>query len=219
MANLLTVSRTAKLIRGWRCKSRSSSTVKAAVSDRRRKRGSFVNLPQTLSASILRRIIIADLSSSYNFGKGLALSASTNFYPPFDRLLRHIIPRKILQKMLDHRTMSSEKVRKRLGSTEQRPDFINTITTQNEGKGEKAMTLKEIELNMSVLVFAGSETTASGLSGIIRMLLQNPEAVTKLKMELRASFKTESDITIASVGRLEYLDAVIEEGIRLCPPV
>ena len=121
--------------------------------------------------------------------------------------------------MIDHRTMSSEKVRKRMASTEQRPDFINTITTQNEAKGDKAMTLKEIELNMSVLVFAGSETTASGLSGIIRMLLQNRRALTKLTDEVRAFFKSESDITIASVGRIEYLDAVIDEGIRLCPPV
>lgn len=80
------------------------------------------------------------------------------------------------------------------------------------------MTLKEIELNMSILVFAGSETTASGLSGIIRMVLQNRKAMALLIKEVRTSFKAESDITIATVGKLEYLDAVIEEGIRLCPP-
>jgi cytochrome P450 len=120
--------------------------------------------------------------------------------------------------MDDHKTMSKEKVHKRLSVTEQRPDFINTITTQNEGKGERAMTLKEIELNMSILVFAGSETTASGLSGIIRMLLQNYEAMAILKDEVRGFFRTESDIIMASVGRLAYLEAVIEEGIRLCPP-
>ena len=175
--------------------------------------------PETSLLTADYRVDVADLSSSYNFGKGLALSASVNFYPPFDRLLRYIIPQKILQKMIDHRTMSIEKVHKRLGSPEQRPDFINTITTQNEGKGDKAMTLKEIELNMSVLVFAGSETTGSGLSGIIRMLLQNRGVMTKLTNEVRAFFKSESDIAIASIGRLEYLDAVIDEGIRLCPPV
>lgn len=54
--------------------------------------------------------------------------------------------------MLDHKTMTVKKVHKRLGVAEQRPDFINTTTTQNEGRGEKAMTLKEIELNMSILV-------------------------------------------------------------------
>jgi len=158
------------------------------------------------------------LASSYDFGKGLALVASINFYPPFDRLLRYVIPKKILQRMLDHKAMTIEKVHKRLSVTEQRPDFINTITTQNEGRGEKVMALKEIELNMSILVFAGSETTASALSGIIRMLLQNRTAMVRLNEEVRASFRAESEITMASVGRLKYLEAVIEEGIRLCPP-
>jgi cytochrome P450 len=134
-------------------------------------------------------------------------------------LLRHMIPQKIQQRIVDHKTMSNQKVHKRLSLVNKRPDFINTITTQNEGKGERAMTLKEIELNMSILVFAGSETTASALSGIIRMLLQNREKMIVLKEELRASFEEESDITIASVGRLAYLNAVIEEGMRLCPPV
>jgi cytochrome P450 len=115
--------------------------------------------------------------------------------------------------------MSNQKVHKRLSLAQKRPDFINTIITQNEGKGEKAMTLKEIELNMSILVFAGSETTASALSGIIRMLLQNRAKMTLLNGELRAFFKEQSDITISSVGRLAYLNAVIEEGMRLCPPV
>lgn len=158
-------------------------------------------------------------NSSYNFGKGIALSASTNFYPPFNKLLRYMIPRKIRQKIVDHKAMSNEKVQKRLSLAQKRPDFIDTITTQNEGKGERAMTLKEIELNMSILVFAGSETTASALSGIIRMLLQNRAAMAILKSEIGVSFKAESDITIGSVGRLAYLDAVIEEGMRLCPPV
>ena len=125
------------------------------------------------------------MASSYDFGKGLALVASINFYPPFDRLLRYVIPKKILQRMLDHKAMTIEKVHKRLSVTEQRPDFINTITTQNEGRGEKAMTLKEIELNMSILVFAGSETTASALSGIMRMLLQNRTAMVRLNEEVR----------------------------------
>lgn len=89
--------------------------------------------------------------------------------------------------MLDHKAMTIEKVHKRLGVTAQRPDCINTITTQNEGRGEKAMTLKEIELNMFILVFAGSETTASALSGIIRMLLQNRTTMARLSEEVRAS--------------------------------
>lgn len=156
---------------------------------------------------------------AYDFGKGLALIASVNHYPPFDKLLRYILPAKLRQRMVDHRTMSSSKVQKRLDLTTDRPDFINTITKQDRGKGADAMTLPEIELNASILVFAGSETTATGLSGIVRMMLQNPEAMSTLVREVRAAFHEESDITIASVGQLVYMDAVIDEGLRVCPPV
>lgn len=160
---------------------------------------------------------------SYGFGKGLALIAAVNFYPPLDKLLRLVIPRKTMQRTTDHIAMSRAKVMKRLSSDSDRPDFVTHILKQNkenEAKAErKAMSPAEIGLNMTVLIFAGSETTSSALSGIMRMLVQNSDPLTKLVHEIRSSFSSEADITTASVGRLEYLEAVINEGLRICPPV
>jgi hypothetical protein len=51
---------------------------------------------------------------SYDFGKGLALIASVNFYPPMDQLLRLAIPRKIVQRTTDDIAMNRTKVMKRL---------------------------------------------------------------------------------------------------------
>ena len=155
---------------------------------------------------------------SYDFGKGLALISSINLYPPFDKLLRYIIPKKIIQRSLDHRAMSSQKVQQRLSLDTDRPDFITAITTQNDEKN-KIISVPEMEINMTILIFAGSETTASGLSGILRMLLQNKKPMATLVEEVRSTFQHDSDITIASVGRLEYMNAVINEGLRVCPPV
>ena len=160
---------------------------------------------------------------SYDFGKGLALIAAVNFYPPLDQLLRLVIPKKIMQRTTEHIAMSRAKVMKRLSIDSDRPDFITHMLKQNkenEAKAlNKAMTPAEIGFNMTVLIFAGSETTASGLSGIMRMLLQNRDKLTKLVHEIRSTFTHEREIAIASVGQLEYLDAVINEGLRLCPPV
>ncbi len=155
---------------------------------------------------------------SYTFGKGLALVASVNYYAPLNKILGYVLPQKIRQRMLDHREISREKVHKRLDLALDRPDFITPITRANKEQDGKAFSTKEIELNAAILIFAGSETTASGLSGIIRMLLQNPKAMAKLVQEVRSSFQEEAEITIASVSRLEYLNAAIEEGLRLCPP-
>ena len=160
---------------------------------------------------------------SYDFGKGLALIAAVNFYPPLDKLLRLVIPKQIMQRTTDHIAMSRAKVMKRLSIDSDRPDFITHILKQNkdnEAKAQKkAMSPAEIGLNMAVLIFAGSETTSSALSGIMRMLLQNPDKLRKLVHEVRSSFAQEREISIASAGHLEYLGAVINEGLRLCPPV
>ena len=71
----------------------------------------------------------------------------------------------------------------------------------------------------AVLVAAGSETTASLLSGAVFHLLKNEIALRKLTDEVRSSFANEDEITFAAVARLPYLQAVIDESLRIYPPV
>lgn len=84
---------------------------------------------------------------------------------------------------------------------------------------EKGMTPDEIEAASSILIIAGSETTATLLSGATYLLLKNPKALETLKREIRSSFRTEKDINFQSVAQLPYLHAVLEESLRLYPPV
>jgi cytochrome P450 len=72
--------------------------------------------------------------------------------------------------------------------------------------------------NAILLIAAGSETTASLLSGVTYLLLENPEAMEKLKHEVRSSFKSADEITIASASRLPYLLACLNEALRRWPP-
>ena len=66
--------------------------------------------------------------------------------------------------------------------------------------------------NASVLVIAGSETTATLLAGVTYLLLRHPEAMKKVVDEVRSSFKSEEDITLTSVGNLTYMLACLNEG-------
>lgn len=84
---------------------------------------------------------------------------------------------------------------------------------------EKGMTGPEIESASSILVIAGSETTGTVLAGATFHLLKNPSTLTKLTREIRGSFQREEDITINSTAPLSYLHAVIEESLRMVPPV
>ena len=49
--------------------------------------------------------------------------------------------------------------------------------------------------------------------------MQHKGVLHRLTQELRSTFKQEEDITVASTNNLLYLNAVIDEGMRLCPPV
>lgn len=152
-----------------------------------------------------------------DFGKGLSLVASVNQYPPIDKLLRYVIPKNIRQRQTDHRAMSYAMARKRLALETDRPDYITP--TKKYSKEKVALSIEEWQVNMVVIVFAGSETTASALTAITRELVQNRGVLNRLTREIRNAFEKEDDIKIASTGSLPYLDAVINEGLRLDPPI
>lgn len=152
-----------------------------------------------------------------DFGKGLALIASVNLYPPIDKLLQYIIPKHILQRSKDHRMMSFAKAQKRVALDMDRPDWVTATKKYNAQKG--AFTEAEWGINLLIIAFASSETTASALTAILRELVQHKGVLHRLTQEIRGAFQSERDITIASTANLPYLNAVVSEGLRLNPPV
>ena len=81
------------------------------------------------------------------------------------------------------------------------------------------MSRDEIVGNSGILIVAGSETTATLLSGATYYLLKNPAVLEKLKAEVRGRFQSADDINVVSTGQLQYLHAVLEESLRRYPPV
>lgn len=66
---------------------------------------------------------------------------------------------------------------------------------------------------------AGSETTISLLSGLTNQLLRNRPCYNKLVAEIRGEFTEESEISSQKLSELRYLNACLEEGLRIFPPV
>ena len=65
---------------------------------------------------------------------------------------------------------------------------------------------------------AGSETTATLLTGVTYFLCKNPEKLQKVQQEVRSAFKEDGEITQKSVNELEYMIAVLSEALRVYPP-
>ena len=149
-----------------------------------------------------------------------ALFVSLRFFG-LDKPLRMILPKSLLRKRTDHANMANERIHRRLKlgtkADAQRNDFMTYILRHNNDAD--GMSVPEIEQTMRVLVVAGSETTATALAGIVRHLLRNPETLSKITTEIRRSFRHASEICAQRVTTLSYLGAVIEEGLRLSPPV
>jgi cytochrome P450 len=110
-----------------------------------------------------------------------------------------------------------EQARKRVAMDVERPDWVTPTKKYSDQKDP--LTDAEWGINLLVIAFAGSETTTSALTAIIRSLVQHKGVLHRLTAEIRETFQNESDITVASTGNLPYLNAVINEGMRLCPPV
>jgi cytochrome P450 len=83
---------------------------------------------------------------------------------------------------------------------------------------QEPLTLEEIKANANVLVIAGSETTATGLAAVTFFLCTHPQVLAKLQAEVRQSFQSADEIDFTSVLPLKYLDAVINESLRMMPP-
>ncbi|KAL9105820.1 MAG: hypothetical protein Q9227_009076 [Pyrenula ochraceoflavens] len=151
--------------------------------------------------------------------KAAALFVALRFFG-LDKPVKMLIPKSLLKKRNDHVNMADERIHRRISlgpkANAQRNDFMTYILRYND---EKGMSVPEIEQTLRVLVVAGSETTATALSGIVRNLLANPETLRRVVEEIRNSFQHESEICAQKVTTLSYLGAVIEEGLRLCPPV
>jgi cytochrome P450 len=122
----------------------------------------------------------------------------------------------VVSKRLGAMNYTQEKIEKRIDQKTDRPDFMSYVLQHND---EKGMSRGEINATFNLLMIAGSETTATLLSGCTYLLQKHPQVLQKLQDEIRNAFSTDEEITMLSVSHLKYLDAVIEESLRLYPPV
>lgn len=141
------------------------------------------------------------------------------YYWPFARRFKSLFfSAASLQGRADFYQWIASQTQKRIERDTERPDFMTEILKHN---GEKGQELSERELanNASVMMGAGSETTATLLSGATFCLLKNPDVMQKLKDDVRGQWKNYGDITLDEVNKSHYLLAVLQEALRYFPPV
>lgn len=149
--------------------------------------------------------------------KAIVIFSVASRYSPLDKILLFLAsPTGKNEKQAYHLAMTKEKVQQRLKTDTDRPDFMTYILRHND---EKGMTVPELEANASLLIKAGSETTATALSGATYLLMRNPETLARLVQEIRSTFDSEDEMDASSLSKCKYLDACLKESLRMYPPV
>jgi cytochrome P450 len=118
---------------------------------------------------------------------------------------------------LENLRFSADRVDRRLQDPARDPPDLwsKPLTGVDGGK----MSLDEYHSTAQLLMTAGTDTSAIGLSGTLYYLLANPDALSKATKEVRSAFSSMDDLTYESLARQKYLDAALQEGLRLYPPV
>lgn len=75
-----------------------------------------------------------------------------------------------------------------------------------------------ILINPPSIMMAGAVTTATFLAGVTYYLANSPHATHRLQTELRTQFSSLDEINSKALMHCTYLNAVVEEGLRIYPP-
>ncbi|EXM20052.1 hypothetical protein RAB80_011678 [Fusarium oxysporum f. sp. vasinfectum] len=126
-----------------------------------------------------------------------------------------------IRESIESAEMSMEKAKARVALGEQpfegRRDFMTYMLRRGKD-GVTAMSETELLVNSSIVIGAGSETTATALSGAFFYIGTHPQVYSYLVDEIRGAFTDASDIALKSTAQVQYLHACIEETLSIYPP-
>jgi cytochrome P450 len=147
----------------------------------------------------------------------MTLAAATRFYPVLENISLRLLPAKIKKMQKDHYQVALDKIHRRMNLEKEREDFMTPVLKNNPNF--QNMSLEEIESTFSLLIVAGSETTATTMCGATNELVKAPGELQKLVSEVRNAFKSESEMTFEALRKLPFLNAVCQETLRICHPI
>lgn len=146
--------------------------------------------------------------------QALAKMIALRQWDVLDWLVPYLIPKSMMTKHIENHNNAAKMVDQRIATETNRPDIWTLVLRE---QGEKGLSKEEMHCNAVFFMIAGTETTATALSGTTFHLLKNPDKLQKLTAEIRRSFSSDDQITFDALLRLPYLQACLDEGLRIHP--
>ena len=128
---------------------------------------------------------------------------------PWTKFGRALVSKKLMVDYLDHAVAERQK------REEQPADLLGSLLRHREDGGEP-LSRETIVEELQVLLFAGHDTTVTAMSNLMLLLAQHPELLHKGR---EAVAGLTGPLTLDSLRATPYLAQLINEGMRLVPPV
>ena len=110
-------------------------------------------------------------------------------------------------------------VEERKASGKEQHDFLQMLLDARYEDTGEPMKQRQLLDELVTIFSAGHETSANGLTFILYQLSRSPEVVAQLREEIETVIGHDRLPDYEDIGRLLYTRKVIEEGMRLYPPV
>jgi len=130
--------------------------------------------------------------------------------------------------MQDFRVFATAALKERYGmgadleknGKEPRKDFVHYLSQAKDPESGEGYSQAEMITDLRLLIIAGSDTSSVIMAAAFYYLTRDPAVLEKLQKELRDTFTDVNDIiTGPKLSTCHYLRAVIDECLRLAPPV
>ena len=107
---------------------------------------------------------------------------------------------------------------RRAGNASQQFDFLTMYLAATDKQGRQ-FSDRELLDELMTLIVAGFETSANTLNWVWYLIAKNPDVEAKLIDEAQRLVPNVSAISAENLGAMEYTQMVLEEALRLYPPV
>ncbi|XP_047326357.1 iridoid oxidase-like [Impatiens glandulifera] len=127
---------------------------------------------------------------------------------------------KMVENFVKERVVQEERFKSR-EDYNRKKDFLDVLMEFQGDNKEGISKVSEENLNilMTEMFFAGSETTSNSIEWLMSELLNHPNCMMKLKDELDRIVGRGRKIEESDIDELSYLQACVKEALRLHPPL
>lgn len=136
--------------------------------------------------------------------------------------LDKVFLRKLMKGTHEFEALSKEQSDWRISNSDElsQKDLFTALLEARDPDTGKALTTEELIAEAGILIVAGTDTTATSLTATIFYLVHYPDALSRVKEEVRKQFASIDDIRIGKeLSSCKFLFACFDEAMRLSPGV